>query len=367
MFHSSWWVRVLCVGALSGVWQWAGGAAAESPPDDAGPAVVKIQVKADRADAGRRWLGVGCDTVPEVLRAHVDLPEGRGLLVAEVVPDSPADKAGLVTNDVLLEVDGEPLESPGALIRAVADAGDEGVKLKWLHRGQTVVKTIQPVARPDSLITEAESPYADSITKEFRWRDGDIPLPFQMRIFGPAFSVPPAGGKDFPKDMKIEITKQGSEPAHIKVEKGDRKWDITEQQLDKLPDDVRAFVERFTGGDVLIRVPPIKETIPLPDMEHMGKEQAMEFFRKPDTRQFFRRLAPFNIEERLESIDRRMEQLQDQLKQLRGAGSEGKDADASSDDDRPGPRAGDEGEGGDRGDDDDRGDEGSGGRDVDQL
>ena len=32
-----------------------------------------------------------------------NLPEGNGILAAEIVPDSPADKAGLKAGDVIVE------------------------------------------------------------------------------------------------------------------------------------------------------------------------------------------------------------------------------------------------------------------------
>ncbi len=67
------------------------------------------------APAGRPWLGLQPEDVPDDLRAKLDLEEGVGLLVAEVVPDSPAEKAGLKKGDVLVRIDGKPAKGEEAL------------------------------------------------------------------------------------------------------------------------------------------------------------------------------------------------------------------------------------------------------------
>jgi S1-C subfamily serine protease len=53
-------------------------------------------------DAPKHWIGILGGPVTPELRAHLDIPEGQGLLIRQVVPDSPAIKAGLEKFDVLL-------------------------------------------------------------------------------------------------------------------------------------------------------------------------------------------------------------------------------------------------------------------------
>jgi hypothetical protein len=52
---------------------------------------------------------------------------------------------------------------------------------------------------------------------------------------------------DLPKGLKVLINKDGDGPAKIHVERGDDEWDVTEKELDKLPEDVRAHVQKFLG------------------------------------------------------------------------------------------------------------------------
>ena len=66
-------------------------------------------------------------------------------------------------------------------------------------------------------------------------------------------------------DMTVTISKQGKEPAKITVKQGDKSWEVTEDDLDQLPEEVRPHVEPMLGrlvvplpagvGDALYYVP----------------------------------------------------------------------------------------------------------------
>src|SRR6185312_6347588 len=40
---------------------------------------------------------------------------------------------------------------------------------------------------------------------------------------------------------------QGAEPAKIQVKRGDKEWNVTEEKLDDLPDDIRTHVQTLLG------------------------------------------------------------------------------------------------------------------------
>src|SRR5262249_8807239 len=61
----------------------------------------KTEPKKAEPKAPRPWLGLQPDDLPDELRAQLDLAEGEGLLVSQVLPGSPAEKAGLKKNDIL--------------------------------------------------------------------------------------------------------------------------------------------------------------------------------------------------------------------------------------------------------------------------
>ena len=63
------------------------------------------------------WLGVTLGDIPPVLSAQLSdlIPKGQGVLVRSVSKDSPAEKAGLKVNDVLLSLSDQKLYSAGQL------------------------------------------------------------------------------------------------------------------------------------------------------------------------------------------------------------------------------------------------------------
>lgn len=68
----------------------------------------------------RGWIGVGVQEVTEELARSFGLQEARGALVTDVVADSPAAKAGLQRGDVILAVNGKPLQRLDDLPRQIA-------------------------------------------------------------------------------------------------------------------------------------------------------------------------------------------------------------------------------------------------------
>jgi serine protease Do len=68
----------------------------------------------------RGWLGVYVQTVTPELAQSFGLSGEKGALVSEVQPESPAEKAGLKTGDIILEFDGKPISEMSELPRLVA-------------------------------------------------------------------------------------------------------------------------------------------------------------------------------------------------------------------------------------------------------
>lgn len=90
------------------------------------------------------YLGVRSITLNDALQKKTGLPYNYGALVVRgdtitdfaVVPGSPADKAGIVENDILLEINGEKIDETHGLISYMAKyaVGDE-VTVKLWHKG----------------------------------------------------------------------------------------------------------------------------------------------------------------------------------------------------------------------------------------
>lgn len=67
----------------------------------------------------RGWLGVYVQDVTKEIKEAMDLRSKKGVLVRDVVEDSPADEAGIRGEDVILIFDGKELDDSDELIRAV--------------------------------------------------------------------------------------------------------------------------------------------------------------------------------------------------------------------------------------------------------
>jgi serine protease Do len=101
----------------------------------------------------RGWLGVAMDTVSEEFAKEHNLPAASGALVATVVDagagSSPAKRAGMQVGDVIVEWNGQPVDSPKTLSLLVADT-DIGSKaeVKVLRDGQEVKLQVAVGERP---------------------------------------------------------------------------------------------------------------------------------------------------------------------------------------------------------------------------
>jgi len=83
----------------------------------------------------RGWLGIGVQDLSEPLARGLGVPVQRGALVSGVNEGSPAKAAGLKADDVIVAVDGEPIESAGALTRKVALKAPGSVSSLTVLRG----------------------------------------------------------------------------------------------------------------------------------------------------------------------------------------------------------------------------------------
>lgn len=112
------------------------------------------------------YVGIVGVTLGEDAAKALNLPVDRGVIVQEVMPGSPADKAGLeagdtpvtvegiefsLGGDIITEVDGEPVTTMEEVITKVNDASvGEELKLTVTRNGDERQATITLAARPDS-------------------------------------------------------------------------------------------------------------------------------------------------------------------------------------------------------------------------
>ena len=95
------------------------------------------------------WLGVGMYTVDPSLAAAMNLSVERGALILELIANSPADNAGLRTDDVIVSFGGREISNVADLVRAIrASEIGEDVEIVFVRGEDTGTTSARLIERP---------------------------------------------------------------------------------------------------------------------------------------------------------------------------------------------------------------------------
>jgi len=97
----------------------------------------------------RRWIGIsGIDVTPQLARRY-NLQTESGFLVAEVVPRSPADFAGLRNGDVVVGAGGSNVKQTKDLLLAISKVGaGDNISIDINRMGRRGVLEVRPTESP---------------------------------------------------------------------------------------------------------------------------------------------------------------------------------------------------------------------------
>ncbi len=110
----------------------------------------------------RGWLGVLIQDVTRELADSFDMKHPRGALVAKVLPDSPAEKAGIEAGDVILKFNGQKLFNSSMLPPLVGSSRvDRPAELEILRNGKRKAVKVNIGELPDDE-TMAQAPEKES-------------------------------------------------------------------------------------------------------------------------------------------------------------------------------------------------------------
>src|SRR5436309_1133585 len=111
----------------------------------------------------RGWLGVSIQDVTEALARSYHLKEAKGAIIADVNEGSPADKAGLKPDDVVIAVDGREVRDRSELTNYIASrAPDTTVHLKILRNGAEKDVSVTLGTFPEEGLTRAADGRSES-------------------------------------------------------------------------------------------------------------------------------------------------------------------------------------------------------------
>jgi hypothetical protein len=205
---------------------------------------------------GRPFMGVLLDPapLPRLLSLHLGVAVGQGLRIQNVQVDSPADKAGLERDDLIIRFQGEDLHDYERLVEAIrkAGAGTE-VSLQIIHLG--VRKTVKLTLMAFEGEPEWKYPREPEVIQSwrpgrfFRLQPGDedwkemfkdgIPPDIDIdvkKFFKEVRTYHHSNGEDY------SVTIEGNphdEDSTITVRIDDDKYTTTVKDIDKLPEKYR--------------------------------------------------------------------------------------------------------------------------------
>jgi serine protease Do len=233
------------------------------------------------------FLGVEAVSAPPALSAQLKLPEGYGLVVNVVVPDSPAAAAGLQKHDVLLRLDDQILVDQRQL-SVLVRAKKEGDKVTLTYiRGGAEARATATLAKKDLPHNRFEF-RADG---PMEWNSGDN----TFRFFNQAMPAPVPGGAGHVielRDRAIEripriAPSTGARRVMIYRPKTNIVLDDDDGMLElRVDDDVKTLVAKNAKGEVIFSGPistdEQRKAVPADLLKRLEKLEQMEVAEPPE-------------------------------------------------------------------------------------
>ncbi len=207
------------------------------------------------------WIGIsGRGVESSVLRTQLQLAQDMGIVVEQVVADSPADKAGLRKHDIILRVNGAAVHGMVVLQDYVRTHQAKPLELKLLRLGKEETVVVVPEERsqafndfkinPSQGLRNGLGAPSDALVRLMEQLQREGGLPRGMRMFDPGEFFPGQQQRlaELPSGVSVSIQQEGDGPAKITVKQGDKTWHVVggdPKSLEQLPENLRPFVGRM--------------------------------------------------------------------------------------------------------------------------
>ncbi len=126
-------------------------------PSETADTIVRQLLAAGRVTRG--WIGVSIQPLDDDIARSLGLAEARGALVASVVPDGPAARAGIQQGDVILTLDGQSIEDSRDLTQRVgATPVGRNARVEILRNGSHRTLQMRLAERPSEQVLASTTP-----------------------------------------------------------------------------------------------------------------------------------------------------------------------------------------------------------------
>ena len=208
----------------------------------------------ESGEVTRGWLGVAIQDLNDELADYYGLKDRKGVLVTEVFPGDPADQAGIKAQDIILEVDGKPVETTRDLTGLVAQLKVGGTNSIVVFReGKEKTFRVNIAKRDDSKIASRRLPRESEDELGIRVENITPEMKRQFNITE-AVGVIVSGVKQDGKGAKAGIMVGDiiKEVNHTNIKTVDDYRDAVDQA--KTGDVIQMFIKRVNAGFLVIKL-----------------------------------------------------------------------------------------------------------------
>jgi serine protease Do len=207
----------------------------------------------EKGKVTRGFMGVSVsELTPDLVQAFSLKPGTKGALVQNVVPSSPAQKAGIKPGDVITHLNGRPVDSSGALTRGVALVAPGQTANVTVQRGNEQKQlSIKVVQRAEDEAAVARGEFEDGgdggSMKEQTPKLGVSLAPLTPEL---ASQLGVSGDDGV---VVVEVLEDGP-AARAGIRRGDLILEVNRRPV-RRPDEVRNAIAKMKDGEmVLLRV-----------------------------------------------------------------------------------------------------------------
>ncbi|PTN37019.1 DegQ family serine endoprotease [Desulfonatronum sp. SC1] len=207
----------------------------------------------------RGWLGVTIQDLDDNSARALGLTSTRGALIAEVIPDEPAAKAGLRSGDVVVSINGQTVVDSSSLLRVVAQqTPGESVKVEVMRQGKKQSFAVTLGTRDPERLAQRGVPSPSE--------DQETSLGISLRPIDEREAR--AMGMTRPQGLLVTAVEVESEAARADVRAGDIVMEANQQPVNSIDDFQRILREDAAEKGVVMllirrQAQTIFRTIPL--------------------------------------------------------------------------------------------------------
>ncbi len=190
----------------------------------------------------RAWLGVSIQELNQDLAGSLGIDDIEGILVADVVEDSPAESAKLQAGDVIIKVNDDKVNDPSELqLNISSRAPGENVKLTIIRDKKTKVVSVKLDELPGDTSIAEETDVDTDIDLGFSVQENNSELAQQY-------------GLDSKKGVVIVKITPGSEAQQKGLQEGDRIVTLEGKNINDMEDYKNVFKKIEKNQTVLILI-----------------------------------------------------------------------------------------------------------------